>query len=318
MNATGRQKGQQKPVVQTELFSANLIEWPVKDDLASMEFPLFSLSKKPDTKIREYENPTTRKRVRVTPSVLGAATVFDKDLLLYIGSQIIEGRQSGLPVSRVVKIDTYAFLIGTARNPGGNAYENILDMLRRLKGTTIETNIVTGGVEQTRGFGWIEDYEVTRRGKTGKGVLEAKVTVSQWLYNALLHFEVLTIHRRYFELGQALERRLYELGRKHTGDKAIWKCDIEILRQKSGSSQSIRHFRAEVRNIIKNDALPDYRVALDSRSTPQRVVFYTRNNLTLIEELNRIDGYAWFEQLERQTTLPTVATAPRISPTLNN
>lgn len=300
MTAIAKFKGQHKPLIQAELFSANIIECPVKDDLASMEFPLFSLAKKPDTKIREYENPTTGKRVRVTPSVLGAATVFDKDLLLYIGSQIIEGRQAGLAVSRVVKVDTYAFLTSTARDPGGNAYENMLNMLRRLKGTCIETNIMTGGQEQTKGFGWIEDYQVTRRGKTGRGVLEVIVTISEWLYNALLHYEVLTIDRTYFQLGQALERRLYELARKHAGDKVLWKCDIEILRQKSGSSQTLRHFRAEVRNIIRRDALPDYRVALDSSSQPQRVVFYARDSRLLAQELQRIEGYAWFEQLERQ------------------
>lgn len=61
----------------------------------------------------------------------------------------------------------------------------------------IETNIATGGVEQTRGFGWIEDYEVTRRTKNGKGVLKASVTVAEWLYKAFLHYEVLTIDRRY-------------------------------------------------------------------------------------------------------------------------
>ncbi len=296
-------KGQYKPYTQTELFAANMLEWPVKDDLASMEFPLFSLSKRRDTTVREYVSPSTQKRVKVIPSVLGAATVFDKDLLLYVGSQIIEARQAGLPISRTVKIDTYAFLTGTERDPGGNAYDNMLDMLRRLKGTTIETNIATGGSEQTRGFGWIEDYEITRRTKNGKGVLEVIVIVADWLYKAFLHYEVLTIDRRYFLLSQPLERRLYELARKHAGDKAIWKCDIEIMRQKSGSIQSLRHFRADVRDIIKRDALPDYRVALDSSKKPHRIVFYSRDGKALTKELQRIDGFTWFEQLERQSTL---------------
>lgn len=302
MAATPAPKGQHKPFAQTELFAANMLEWPVKDDLASMEFPLFSLSKRPDTKVREYISPSTHKRVKVIPSVLGAATVFDKDLLLYIGSQIIEARQVGLPISRTVKIDTYAFLTGTERDPGGKAYDNMLDMLRRLKGTMIETNIATGGVEQTRGFGWIENYEVTRRTKNGKGALEAVVTVAEWLYKAFLHYEVLTIDRRYFLLTQSLERRLYELARKHTGNKAIWKCDIEILRQKSGSVQTQRHFRSDVRDIIKRDALPDYRVALDTNGKPHRIVFYTRDSKALMKELQRIDGFTWFEQLERQDT----------------
>ncbi|APO88889.1 replication initiator protein A (plasmid) [Xanthomonas campestris pv. olitorii] len=303
MAATPVPKGQYKSYTQTELFAANMLEWPVKDDLASMEFPLFSLSKRPYTKVREYVSPSTQKRVKVIPSVLGAATVFDKDLLLYVGSQIIEARQAGLPISRTVKIDTYAFLTGTERDPGGKAYDNMIDMLRRLKGTTIETNIATGGEEETRGFGWIEDYTVTRRTKNGRGVIEVVVIVAEWLYKAFLHYEVLTIDRRYFLLTQSLERRLYELARKHAGDKAIWKCDIEIMRQKSGSIQTLRHFRSDVRDIIRRDALPDYRVALDSSKKPHRIVFYTRDSKQLTKELQRIDGFAWFEQLERQGTL---------------
>ncbi|KND54485.1 hypothetical protein BPUN_4475 [Candidatus Paraburkholderia kirkii] len=100
---------------------------------------------------------------------------------------------------------------------------------------------------------------------------------------------------------------MYELARKHTGDKAIWKCDIEILRQnlrqKSGSVQTLRHFRSDVRDIIKRDALPDYRVALDTSGKPHRIVFYTRDSKTLMKELQHIDGFIWFEQLEWQGTL---------------
>ncbi|MEB0222231.1 replication initiator protein A [Pseudomonas sp. AB12(2023)] len=289
-----------KPFEQVELFQANMVEWPVKDDLASMEFPIFSLSKNHDTEIREYENATTKKRIRITPSVVGAATVFDKDLLLFIGSQLIEARQSGLPIARKVKVDIYRFLTGTCRSPGGNSYYLVVDMLRRLKGTNLETNIITGGVEQVKGFGLIDDYEIERKTSNGKGALEVNVTISEWLYNALIQYEVLTIDQRYFKLGQALERRLYELARKHTGEKVLWKCDIEILRQKSGSTQDLRRFRSEIRSIIKRDSLPDYRVALDKSAKIQRVVFYTRSNKALTQELQKmVDGFSWFEKLEK-------------------
>ncbi len=294
-----------EPAAQNDLFVANVTEWPVKDDLASMEFPIFALTKNRDTNIREYVNPQSGKSIRVTPAVIGGATVFDKDILLYIGSQIMEARRNGDPISRNVKVDVYNFLTSTCKSTGGNAYTLILDMLRRLKGTSIETNIKTGDVEQTRGFGLIEDYTVDRYTKNKKGVLEATVTMSEWLFNALIHFEVLTIDRRYFLLGGALERRLYELARKHTGDKAIWKCDIEIMRQKTGSSQSLRGFRSEVRTIIKADSLPNYRVALDTSCKPHKVVFYTRDTNVLLEELRKAgnlgkaDNLEWFEKLER-------------------
>lgn len=291
------------PYVQAELFEAKLVEWPVKDDLASMEFPLFSLSTKPDTSVKEYVQPGTGKRVRITPPVIGAATVFDKDLLLFIGSQIIEARKAGLPISNVVKFEAYDFLTGTGRDPSGNAYANILDMLRRLKGTQIETNIITGGEEQTKGFGWIHDYTITKKTTNGNGVLECVVQISDWMYNAMLHYEVLTIDRRYFDLRMPLERRLYELARKHVGNKAIWKADLALMQEKCGSTQDLRHFRAEIRKIIKKDSLPDYHMALDTSSKAHRLVFYTRHNKALSHELVQHDLASWFDGLERPKTL---------------
>lgn len=289
----------QPPIIQTELFVPTVAEWPVKDDLGSMEFPIFSLTKKKDASIRDYHNAQTGKRVRIMPSVLGAATMFDKDLLLFIGSQIMEARRQGLAISRQVKIDVYQFLTGTSKSTGGKAYELILDMLRRLKGTTIETNIKTGQVEQTHGFGIIEDYKVDRYTKNGKGVLDATVTISEWLYNALIHYEVLTLDREYFQLGQALERRLYELARKHAGEKPLWKCDIDLLRTKTGTTQDLRRFRSELRSIIERDSIPKYAMALDTQPKQHKVVFYTRNTKALLAELSRTDNFDWFEKLER-------------------
>lgn len=284
---------------QGELFVAALPETSIKDDLATMEFPIFSLAKKKDTQIRQYKQPGTGKSVRITPSVAGAATVFDKDFLLFIGSQLLEAKKNGLPISRTIKVDTYRFLQHTGKSTGGNAYTGILETLRRLKGTTIETNITTGGIEQTEGFGLLEHYIVNRYTSNGKGVLEATVTVSDWLYNAWLHYEVLTLDKQYFTLGQALERRLYELARKHAASKPLWRCDIEKLLAKTGSTQDTRRFRSQVREIIENDSLPDYHVAIDKSRRPQHVVFYTRDRAKLLEALRAESLFDWFSQLER-------------------
>ena len=39
-----------------DFFVADILDWALKDDRASMEHPIFSLSKKPDHKIRHYEH----------------------------------------------------------------------------------------------------------------------------------------------------------------------------------------------------------------------------------------------------------------------
>jgi len=53
-----------------------------------MEHPFFSLSKNPDTTIRRYEH--NGNWLEIVPSVKGLATIYDKDVLIYCISQIME------------------------------------------------------------------------------------------------------------------------------------------------------------------------------------------------------------------------------------
>src|SRR6185437_1654457 len=39
-----------------DFFVADILDWALKDDRHTMEHPMFSLSKKPDRKIRHYEH----------------------------------------------------------------------------------------------------------------------------------------------------------------------------------------------------------------------------------------------------------------------
>lgn len=311
----GRKKNRPDPGAdapeQGDLFRCDITNWPVKDDMASMEYPIFSLSKNKDMEIREYRRGN--KVVRVIPSGVGAATVFDKDLLLYIASQIVAAKNEGKPTSRKVVIDSCDFLLATERGDGRASFERILDMLRRLKGTILETNVPTGGTEKTEGFGIIEDYALissrsrkeTKPGASSKAsrdiprVIRFEVMLSQWLYDGLMNYEVLTMDRGYFLLTRSIERRLYEIARKYCGDKPYWLCNIDLVAEKLGTRVSRAKFRDEIRQAIKADSLPEYRVALDTGKKPDDVVFYTRNNGKLHKELLRNDDYAWFSGLER-------------------
>lgn len=55
--------------------------------MASMEHPIFSLSTKPDTRVREYEHNGIK--IAIKPSVDGLATVHDRDVLIYCISQLM-------------------------------------------------------------------------------------------------------------------------------------------------------------------------------------------------------------------------------------
>lgn len=270
-------------------------DWPVKVDVVSMEYPIFSLSKNPDTRIRVYSRGG--RSVRIIPSVVGAATVFDKDILIYCISHIVRGLDAGIKVSRRIRVDVYPFLLSTHRSTGGAAYERVVDMCRRLKGTIIETNIKTNERERLEGFSLIEDYRVTAWTKNGKGALELELTLSEWLYRAVTELDILTVHHDYFSLGQALERRLYELARKHCGDKAWWEISLPLLLEKTGSSYSLRRFKQEIKEIVKRGALPDYRLFLDESTTPDKLVVMTCDNAKLVCHANKAGKLSWVSRL---------------------
>ena len=62
-----------------DFFVCDVFDAAIKGDSASMEHPIFSLSKKPDLKTRRYENGSSW--IEVRPGSKGLATVFDRDIL---------------------------------------------------------------------------------------------------------------------------------------------------------------------------------------------------------------------------------------------
>lgn len=249
-----------------------------KDDLASMEHPLFSLSTRPDRSILSYEHNGTT--IEVIPSVKGRATIHDKDVLIYCISQIMAALNTGKPVSRRLHLTAHDLLLATGRETSGDAYRRLRDAFERLAGTRITTNISTGDLETTRGFGLIESWEIVRqtpKGKRGGGrMIRVSVVLSEWLYRAALSKSVLTLNPAYFDLRRPLERRLYELARKHCGRQAEWRISLEVLLKKSGSNSPRRVFRAMLRDIIASDHIPDYALRLADDDmlyvTPRAVV----------------------------------------------
>ncbi|MBV8356906.1 MAG: replication initiator protein A, partial [Deltaproteobacteria bacterium] len=118
-----------------------------------MEHPIFALSKTPDRQIRHYEHNGAI--ITVTPSVLGRATIWDKDVLIYAVSQLMEAANQGRSISRRVRLKAYDLLVATNRHVGGKNYERLKECLKRLAGTRIETNIATNGKRISEGFGLI-------------------------------------------------------------------------------------------------------------------------------------------------------------------
>ena len=226
-----------------------------KDDMASMEHPIFSLSTRPDRRILHYEHNGVT--IDVVPSVKGLATLFDKDILIYCLSQLMAAQNAGRAVTRTLHLTAHDLLMATQREASGDGYARLREAFERLAGTRITTNIVQGGQEVTTGFGLIEGWQIVRLTRGGR-MVAVTVTLSDWLYQAVLAKSVLTLSRDYFSLRKPLERRVYELARKHCGRQPEWRVSLETLAKKSGSASPRRVFRRMIRDMIMADTLPDY------------------------------------------------------------
>ncbi len=261
-----------------DLFLCDVSDAVLKDVMAQMEHPLFSLSKKPETTVRRYEN--NGNWVEVTPSVKGMATIYDKDILIYCISQIMHKLKRGERVSKKARINSHDLLAFANRGTHGRAYTRLSEAIDRLAGTRIKTNIKTGDEEQEDTFGLIESSSIRRKHGLDGRLLWCDITLSDWVFNAIEKSEVLTLHRDYFRLKKPTERRVYEIARKHCGRQPQWKIGLGLLLKKSGSLSPEKEFRRIIKGIVETDHLPDYHVSFDSGT--DMVWFYNRG--TMLEE----------------------------------
>ena len=259
-----------------DLFICDVADAVLKDMFAHMEHPFYSLSKQPDTEIRRYEH--NGNWIEITPSVKGMATIYDKDILLYCVSQLMAKIRKGEAItSPRIRINSRDLLIFTNRGTSGREYKALSEALDRLAGTRISTNIRTGGEIQYDNFGLIDAASIRRKNDTRDGrMLWCEVKLSEWVFNAIKAGEVLTLNRDYFRLSKPLERRVYELARKHCGLQPKWSISLEKLLKKTGSQSKLRRFRQMINELIKFDHLPDYRVEMDDNDV---VHFYTRSSM---------------------------------------
>ncbi len=203
----------------------------VKIDMQSLENPFYSLAKRADTKVRLFKYNIQRHgksesiTIEIIPSVIGRATIYDKDILTYCSSLIMATLKANpdTPLYRQVRFSAYRYLVDTHRvksgkNIGGKDYTAVEMSLKRLKGTNIFTNIPSNGKIHTDGFSLIDNYQIIRDEASGK--MEAiEVVLSKYYYNAIINREILTQSPRYYQIRSAFAKRMYEIARKHCGNQ---------------------------------------------------------------------------------------------------
>ncbi|CAK8741735.1 hypothetical protein SODG_005053 [Sodalis praecaptivus] len=154
--------------------------------------------------------------------------------------------------------------------------------MSRLKGTMIETNIFYSEEKQESiGFGLIDSWRILEEKKGNLDIGMIEVTLPDWLYQALHKKKMLKISPDYFRIRKAIDRRLYEIARKHCGNQGEFTISLEKLHLKTGSTALLKMFRHNIKQLAKANDLPDYSLRYDAKAD---MVIFNNRNLTPEQE----------------------------------
>jgi plasmid replication initiation protein len=260
-------------IPQGELF---LLDSPlygeIRGERSLMAFPFFALSKNAWMKPLSYQTDTVT--IEVRPSASGVATIYDKEIVLYIASLMAAKLEAGEDVAQDFVFTAHDLFSVTGSNHSARSYGRLSEALERLQGTQIKTNIEAGGEGEEGFFSWLSEaklhYNKTRAGE--RRLKAVKVRLCDWLFRAiLLDRHVLDYAAAYFQLGP-IERRIYEVARS-TGNGDGFEIDLATFRLQIGYQNPLANFRAALRQIAGADTIPDYRLELiETVSDPDAVV----------------------------------------------
>ena len=179
------------------------------------------------------------------------------------------------------------------RATGGRDYRELAQSIRRLRVTTVITNVrYDDDAGEERPFSWLASYAIPKKYSPSIMTPEDphgdpdpaqpwEIELPPWLYNAILRRrEILAVHPDYFDLTGGIERWLYRLARKAVPDKGGFpgiSFRMETLLARSGSSRPLRNFAVDVRKIAERQSLPEYDIAIN-RDGPHELVTFVRNH----------------------------------------
>lgn len=264
------------------------IDPPLRDIRDVMEWPGLLALKNGRTPTIRYDDGRICIEV-FAPKDIGIATIWDWDTIIGVTSLMRNMLEAGLFVSRRIEFTPSALLAVIGRGNGGKDYSALANSIRRLRMTTVVTDIrAADGAGMERPFCWITNYAIptTKRGvmttpgehrRDVSGAHPWIIELHPWLYAAIERgINLLAIHPDYWRLG-AIERALYRLARKSVPERnaglgEAWRWTIKTLHRRLCIRRSLAAFAADVRKIAKADRLPEYRLEIERSDIAEAVV----------------------------------------------
>ena len=207
--------------------------WGMKQSLSLMTFNFFSFSKEPKMEIQEIV--ALNSKLTITPSIHGAPTMYDADILMFAVSALAEDiRRNKSELTRagtmpykgdvVFQLKDFSERIGRTRN--SRKIEQITEALDRLSNCliSIEKTEMFGGTEirVTKSIGsFLNGYKFCEISESGKKPVAAvQVRIADWIVRAIAQEKTLTIPDEYFALSP-VEKSIFMVARSLDGMRTL-------------------------------------------------------------------------------------------------
>lgn len=241
----------------------------VRGERSIMHYPFFALSKNPHMERIEWRRDNVS--IEIRPSDTGVATMWDKEILLYVASLIAQAIADGQAAPEEVTFAAHDyFRVTGVERPSTRDYRRFAEALERLQGTQIKTNIETGSKIDRGWFSWLAEaqveYEKMANGE--ESLRYVRIRPCNWLFRAIQRDQrMYHYHHDYFRLGP-IERRMYEIA--HCSGEPI-EMTVEELHTQVGSMGPVSRLKSLAKEIEAENRLPDYDVKVVNMVTGERV-----------------------------------------------
>ncbi len=276
------------PQNQLDLFAVYTLDPPLRDSRDVMEFPFLSLQKGRTREIRFQNHDVSISVAADTRSSI--ATIWDWDIIIFAASHLNQAIEDGLQPSPRLSFVPHDCLRQIGRGTGGKDYRDLANAIRRLRLTSVITNLRMDDTDGGEGaFSWLNNYWIPKRYRLGVmtptdngGVPDPtrpwEIELPAWIYNSILRRrEILAVHPAYFQLTGGMERWLYRLARKSVPDHSDVPAihfRMTTLHQRSGSTRRLSQFAFDIRRLAEAHSLPEYGIKVDKDGRHELVTFY--------------------------------------------
>lgn len=223
----------------------------MRSDLHCMLMPFFP----EEASLREFETRLNGYSIKISTDHpdMSIATPSDRKILNLLAGAIARNIRSGGEPSRHVAIDTRTIIetLTDEGSVGGSQYARVLDRLKRLMATVIETEMPLGdGVSRRRRFRWIDAFEHDDKELPGGlKMLGLRITISEDAFLWMTRSLGFDISRRDFHVltsSRSSIWRIYEicLARLIANQGTTTHIQIEDLRTRVPISSPLKTFKS--------------------------------------------------------------------------